>query len=398
LRTESLEAFQKHFGRAPTLSATAPGRVNLIGEHTDYSGGLVLPCAIDRELEVLAAAREDDCVRVWARDLDPAANDVTFSCNDEAGSEGFSDYVKAVLCAMRERGLPTRGADLAIASELPRESGLSSSAALCVATAQALLRVAEVEVSQHDVATLAHRAESHFVGTGCGILDPFAVIFGRRDHALRIDCRSLERREIPFPARSLVILIADSGIRRSLAATSRGSVPAYRLRVSECQAAFAAARDAGVAKADATSLRDLRISDLPALEAALDRLHFRRARHVICENARVDAFCHALAQQPDPDVIRVANLLREGQASLRDDFDASTPELDFLCASADALEGVYGSRLTGAGFGGCTLHLVEPLRAASLAQEIADAFEARFGRRPSMLEVRAADGARVTGL
>ncbi len=346
----------------------------------------------------MAAGRDDGCIRAWARDLDPTHNEATFSSDDPVGSGIWTDYLKGVLSAMRERGLHTCGADLLITSELPRDSGLSSSAALCVAASNALLAVAGVSLARDEIADLAHRAESHFVGTQCGILDPYAVVFGRRDRALRIDCRSREWREIPFPARELVILIADSGVRRSLASASDDVIPAYRLRVSECHDAFAAARAAGVARPGAESLRDLDEGHLPALERALAARLFRRARHVILENERVDAFCRALSHDGTPDLTRLGGLLRAGQASLRDDFEASIPELDFLCDSADRQAGVYGSRLTGAGFGGCTLHLVTPERVASVARDLAEAFESQFGRRPPILEARAADGATISAL
>jgi galactokinase len=395
LKRESVEAFVAEFGRAPEWRSHAPGRVNLIGEHTDYTGGLVLPCAIDRRLEVLAARRDDGRVRVWARDLDPADNRDDFSADDTPQAGGWRDYIKAVSCAMRERGLATPGADLAITSELPRASGLSSSAALSVAVSHALMRIGGHSPSRQEITEVAHRAESHFVGTRCGVLDPMAVCFGVRDHALRIDCRSGERSEIPLPVGDLAILIADSGVQRMLAKTSGGDVPAYRLRVDECHEAFASAKAAGVGRADGESLRDLTCDDLAALEGALPSLLFRRARHVIRENERVDAVCRALTREAGPDMARVGALLREGQASLRDDFEASIPELDFLCANADALEGVHGSRLTGAGFGGCTLHLVAARDATVVARDLADAFASRFGRRPPILEVRAGDGAAI---
>lgn len=398
LNSESLEAFESRFARAPEWRSRAPGRVNLIGEHTDYSGGLVLPCAIDRSLEVLAAARDDGQIHAWARDLAPPHDSVRFACGESASQGGFGDYLRAVACALIECGLPCPGADLAIASELPREAGLSSSAALCVAVCNALLRVAGVEVSRERLAELAHRAESHFVGTQCGILDQTAVSFGQRGHALRIDCRSGERRAIPLSEERFTILIADSGVARTLAQVAGEAVPAYRVRVAECHEAYEAARAAGIGGRDATSLRDFTASDLDALERAIAPPLFRRVRHVVRENARVDAVCDALLHAGGPDVARVGALLREGQASLRDDFEASTPELDFLCASADALAGVFGSRLTGAGFGGCTIHLVEPTHAAAVAESLADSFASEFGGRPRVIAVQAADGAEVEAI
>jgi galactokinase len=271
-----------------------------------------------------------------------------------------------------------------VASAVPRESGLSSSAALCVAVARACERAFGLGLAAADVARVAHRAESGFVGVACGIMDPFASALGRRDHALRIDCRSEEVTPVPLGGGRLRLVIAHSGVRRALAHGGYGE------RVAECAAALAAARAAGVAPPGARALRDLGVKDLPALERALEPLLVRRARHVVTENARVEAFCLALARG---DLASGGALLREGQRSLRDDYEVSVPELDALCEIGDALPGVFGSRLSGAGFGGCTLHLVEPERAEAVAEALAAGFERRFGRRAATLLARPADGA-----
>ncbi len=230
----------------------------------------------------------------------------------------------------------------------------------------------------------AHRGESQFVGLGCGIMDPFASALGRRDALLRIDCRSLETRTVPLPGDRVRILIAHSGVRRAL--TERG----YRDRVDECRCALEAARAAGVAPPGATALRDLAPERLPELERRLEPVLFRRVRHVIRENARVDAMCAALEAE---DFAAAGALLREGMRSLREDFEVSTPELDALCEIADAQPGVFGSRLTGAGFGGCALHLVDADSAPAVEEALAAGFERRFGRRPPVWAVVPGDGA-----
>jgi galactokinase len=372
--------FEARFGQPPTLAVRAPGRVNLIGEHTDYNEGLVLPCAIDRDTRVVAALREGGRVRVLAADLAAVAD---FDPAAPARRGDWTDYVQGPFAALAERGLRCGGLDLAVASEVPRESGLSSSAALCVAVTLACERVFGLGLSAEDVARVAHRAESGFVGVACGIMDPYASALGRRDHALRIDCRSGEVTAVPLAGGRLRLLIAHSGVRRALAHGGYGE------RVAECEAALAAARAAGIAP-EARALRDLSEKHLPALERALEPRLFRRARHVVTENARVDAFCAALARE---DLASGGALLREGQRSLRDDYEVSVPELDALCEIGDALPGVFGSRLTGAGFGGCTLHLVEPERAEAVAEALARGFETRFGRRAPVLLARPAAGA-----
>jgi galactokinase len=372
--------FQSRFGRTPELGVRAPGRVNLIGEHTDYNGGLALPCAIDRDTLVLAARRQDRQVRLFSVEMRESG------AFDAAAPElrgNWLDYVMAPVLALRERGVEVAGLDLGIASRVPPESGLSSSAALGVAVTRAIDRAQGLGLGDREIATIAHRGESSFLGVGCGIMDQFASALGQRDHALRLDCRTLEVRPIPLADGALRILIAQSGVKRALA---NG---AYQERVKQCASALAAARRAGIVSEAASALRDLGPADLPALERALDPLPFRRARHVITENTRVDAVCERLEAG---DLVGVGALLVEGMRSLREDYQVSTPELDALCALGDAQPGCFGSRLTGAGFGGATIHLVAPDAAQELASALAAGFEARFGRRPTIVTARAEAG------
>jgi galactokinase len=363
------ERFRAQFGREAELLVRAPGRANLIGEHTDYSEGLVLPCAIDRATWVAAAARADLRVRVVSEGWGEPAE---FEAAAPQRRGDWVDYVQGPFFALRERGIRAPGLDLAVASDVPRESGLSSSAALGVAVAWTLREAAGLGLGAREIAGIAHRGETGFVGVQCGIMDQFASALGQPGAALRIDCRSLETEAIPIAGGDLALLLVHSGVRRQLGAG------AYAARVAECRAALEGARASGIAPA-ATALRDLGRGDLPALERALEPVPFRRARHVITENARVDAFAAALRRG---DLASAGGLLREAMESLRCDFEVSTPELDLLCEAGDAAPGCYGSRLTGAGFGGCTLHLVAAGAAASVAERVAAAFAARFGRRP----------------
>src|SRR5262245_11214333 len=376
-----MDAFRSRFERRPELAARAPGRVNLIGEHTDYNLGLVLPCAIDRDTIALAAPRDDRRVRVFSLEQ---GTGVDFALDALARTGDWGDYVKAPAWALAARGLELGGLDLAIASEVPLGAGLSSSAALGVAVARVWLRAAGLELAWQTLAEAVHQGESEFVGVGCGILDPFASALGRRDSALRIDCRDRSWQPVPLGSGRVALLVANSGVRRGLA---NGS---YRERVAECRAALAAARRAGVAPPGAGSLRELGPASLPDLERALEPTLFRRARHVIRENTRVDGFRDAARAG---DLATAGALLREGMASLRDDYGASLPELDLLCALGDAAPGCHGSRLTGAGFGGCTLHLVDPAAVADVARAIAAGFARAFGREPPIWAVRPAEGA-----
>ncbi|MGI9431960.1 MAG: galactokinase, partial [Myxococcota bacterium] len=296
------------------------------------------------------------------------------------------DYVQGPFAAFATRGVAFGGLDLGVASRVPAESGLSSSAALEVAVAFAAARAADLDVTPKTLARVAHEAEADFVGVSCGIMDQFASALGRAGHALRIDCRTEEVRAIPLGA-EVALLIAASGVERKLAAGG------YDVRVAECAVALEGAV-AALPDRSIGSLRDVTPADLPALERWLPDAPFRRARHVVTENARVDAFCDALARGEHAEAGR---LLQAGMASLRDDFEVSTPELDALCEAGDDQAGCLGSRLTGAGWGGCTLHWVAPEFATQVGEAIANRFEARFGRRPPILHAIPSAGARLLG-
>ena len=378
---EPAQRFHDHFGRPPSAAARAPGRVNWIGEHTDYNEGLVLPCAIDRATWVAVAPRDDGRFRIVSRER-PGAPE--FARDDPRRAGDWGDYARGVVSALCESGAELGGADLAVASDVPLGAGLSSSAALCVALVTAFDAAFALGLSARERADRAHRAESAYVGVPCGVMDPLASALCPASHALRIDCRSLATHPVPLPQDRARLLVVHSGVTR------RVSAGGYRERRGECQRAFEAARLAGVASPQATALRDLDAASLAPLSRALPDILFRRARHVITENARVDATCSALEAG---DLESAGALLTQGMASLRDDFEVSLPELDLLCELGDATPGVLGSRLTGAGFGGCTLHLVERDAFDAAAAAISSGFEQRFGRRPALYPVRAAEAA-----
>jgi len=383
---ERIEEFRWRFGARPETEARAPGRVNLIGEHTDYNGGRVLPCAIDRETRVLLRARSDDVVRVYSRER---REEQRFRASAPALRAGWVDYVQGIFAALRGHGVTTTGFDLAIESDLPLEAGLSSSAALELAVVTAIDRRLDLGLAPEQRCELAHTAESEFVGVPCGIMDQWVIGLARRGAALRIDCTSREVTEVAFPGDRLALLIADSGVRRAL------SAGALAERAEECAAVLEIARREGALGGADSGLCELDAAALAALAQSLSARQLRRVRHVTSENRRVDAVCAALAAG---DFDAVGAELREGMRSLREDFEVSTPELDRLCALGDAAPGVLGSRLTGAGFGGCTLHLVEPRAARAAADAIASGFASAFGRRPTILQVGTSDAASATNL
>ncbi|MEE3328743.1 MAG: galactokinase [Myxococcota bacterium] len=380
---QDLERFKQEFGRTPLSAGRAPGRVNLIGEHTDYNQGLVLPCAINRSTLSLVSPRDDDRVRIQAWDL---GEEWDLPLRGQEPGGGSSDYVLGVLSALAEKAVDVPGFDLAITSSVPMGSGLSSSAALSVSLVAALDGLLGLGLSKRNWAELAHRAESHYVGVGCGVLDPLASALGQKGAALRIDCRHSEVEPIEIEGDAWSILIFHSGVTRRLLDGS------YTQRVAECEQALEAARAAGVADPDATSLSDLSVESIAELASVLPDKALRRARHVVTENQRVEAFCLALRQA---DHAALGELLIQGQASLRDDYEVSILELDSLCELANRCEGVFGSRLTGAGGGGCTLHLVQPDCVAAVQEEVASQFAKRFGYRPDSWVVLPAEGARA---
>ncbi|MAI80306.1 MAG: galactokinase [Deltaproteobacteria bacterium] len=380
---EEATRFKEEFSRSPFWAARAPGRVNLIGEHTDYNQGLVLPCAIDRSTLSLVTLREDEEIHAGAWDL---AEDRIFSIHDHEMKGEWTDYVKGVVLALAERGLKGPGFDLAVTSSVPVGAGLSSSAALSVSLVAALNGALGFELSNRSCAEIAHRAESHFVGIGCGPLDPLASALGLKGSALRIDCRDSKVEPISIEGEAFQILIFHSGVTRHLAQSF------YLERVAECGRALKGAQDSGLLSPERTALSDLALGDLPQLALVLPSLEFKRARHVISENARVEAFCTALRSG---DQAALGPLLAQGQASLRDDYEVSIPELDWLCEFTDRLPGVLGSRLTGAGGGGCTLHLVLPASLEEVRSQVAEGFLNRFGRSPESWSVLPADGVRA---
>jgi galactokinase len=341
----------------------APGRVNLIGEHVDYSGGLVLPLAIDRETIVAAAPRDDRRIRIHSRECgELAAFDLDEPSPRPARSWG--DYVRGMTLALRRR-VPLVGADLAVGTTLPLGGGLSSSAAFEIAVGMALLALAGVSLTPHELARAAQEAENGFVGVRSGLMDPLACALGMRDHALLIDCRSGAVSPIRLPD-GIAIAIVDSNVRRALASS------AYNRRRAETEEA---ARRLGV-----PLLRDVTPEQFARGESGLPEPVRRRARHVVGEIARVTAAAGALRCG---DVAAVGRFMNASHASLRDDYEVSIPELDRLVVTAQGIAGVYGARMTGAGFGGSIVVL---LRAGTVP-----ALQRAFG--DALTIVRASDGA-----
>jgi len=369
-------AFRRQWGAEPVLCARAPGRVNLIGEHIDYNDGFVLPMAIDRDIWIAFRPREDRTVRLWSLDFGQASAFALDAIATDA-SAPWSNYVRGVAWALGEKGMALRGLDAVIQGTVPVGAGLSSSAALEVAAGLALLASAGESLPPEELALACQRAENEFVGNRCGIMDQFVAALGRAGHALFLDCRTLDYRHVPLPA-DFRIVVANSMVKRALVDS------AYNERRSQCEEA---ARVLGV--------RALRDADEAALASARSRLSdavYRRARHVITENARV---VQAVAAMRRGDAETFGALMDASHVSLRDDYEVSCRELDALVEIARRQAGCLGARLTGAGFGGCTVNLVRADAVGAFVAALRKGYREQTGLDAEIYVCAAADGAGV---
>jgi galactokinase len=367
--------FARAFSGKPAWIVQAPGRVNLIGEHTDYNDGFVLPMAIDRAVFIALRPRADRRVRLESLDY---RQWVEFDLDNlEHVGAGWGEYAKAIAWALQGAGHRLRGWEGAMLGEVPVGAGLSSSAAVELAVARAFAAVSDMDWDAAGMARLAQRAENEWIGVACGIMDQLTSACGVAQHALRIDCRSLEIETVLLPDLASV-LVLDTGTRRGLVSS------AYNQRREECRQ--------GAQAFGLSSLRDLKDEAFAAGEGRLDPIVRRRVRHVLSENARTLRAVQALR---DRDCEGMGRLMAESHASLRDDYEVSSPALDAMVEIASAQPGCWGARMTGAGFGGCAVALVEREAAQAAARGIASAYQARMKVQPAVYLCRAADGAGI---
>ena len=372
--------FEGHYGR-PARLFRAPGRVNLIGEHTDYNGGFVLPMAIDRETVAAAAPREDRLVRVLSLNLDEEAEfDLDRPGQPRRGL--WLDYVEGVARALEGRGLRLRGADLMLLSDVPAGAGLSSSAALEVSAGLALVSVSGQTIDPVELALAGQQAEHTYVGTMSGIMDQFVAALGREGHALLIDCRALKAEAIPLDTTDVVVAISDTHVHHELSSSE------YNVRRAECEEGVALLREhlPGVEQ-----LRDVSVEDFERFADRLPETVRRRCRHVVHEIARTLAATGALR---GGDLGEMGRLMRRSHESLRDDYEVSCAELDLLAETAWGLEGVLGSRMTGGGFGGSTVSLVRRERLGEFERTLTEKYRERKGFAPTIYVSEAGGGAR----
>jgi galactokinase len=374
------EKFYEVYGTEPTLYR-APGRVNLIGEHTDYNEGFVMPAALDMYTYVAAAKRPDRRLRVLSLNFE---ENFEVSLDDiHPGRTGWwNDYVRGVAGTLESRGHRLPGVDLMVLGEVPLGSGLSSSAAIEVSTAVALLGVANIELGRTEIAEICQEAEHRYAGMRCGIMDQFISCYGKEEHALMLDCRSLEFRMVPLP-RNVQLVVCNSMVRHEHATSG------YNTRRAECEEGVRVLR---TVMPEIRSLRDVSEEELEAHQNLLSATVYRRCRHVITENGRVQRTADALE---GGNIRELGCSMRESHESLRDDYEVSCPELDLLVEAASGLPGVYGARMTGGGFGGCTINLVEVEQARRFELDISCAYEAKTGIHPQIFLSRASEGAGV---
>jgi galactokinase len=372
-------AFRERYGRAARIFR-APGRVNLIGEHTDYNGGFVLPMAIERETVVAAAPRADRTVRTYSVGLD---EELSFDLDHPGPPRRgiWLDYVEGVARALESRGLKLSGADLLIDSDVPAGAGLSSSAALEIAVGLALTRVSGQELDGVTLALAGQQAEHTYVGTLCGIMDQFVAALARERHALLIDCRSLEAEPVPLDTTEAAFVVADTRVKHELSSSE------YNVRRAECARGVELLQEylPGI-----TQLRDVSVADFRQHADVLPDPIRRRCRHIVTENVRTLDAARALRAG---DLAEMGRLMYESHYSLRDDYEVSSPELDVLVELARGLDGVLGARMTGGGFGGSTVSLVRRAALEDFERALSEGYERESGRRPAILVSEAGAGA-----
>jgi galactokinase len=372
------QQFRTKFGTDARLYR-APGRVNLIGEHTDYNDGYVMPAAIDFDCWVAAAPRIDHKLVIHSENLQQTF-EFDLSLESPRPSQTWHDYAVGVAVELNRAGCRIRGATLLIRGEVPLGSGLSSSAAIEVATACAMLDISGGSMDRVQLARICQKAENEFVGARCGIMDQFVSLHGRAGHSLMLDCRSLDYELIPIP-KSVKLVICNTMVKHELASNE------YNRRRAECEEAV---NRLSAALPGIRALRDVNSEQLERYRSLLPETVWRRAYHIVWENARV---LQAAAALRSGDLSEFGKAMAESHRSLRDFYEVSCPELDLLVELATRQKSNYGARMTGGGFGGCTINLVESEHAEEFRREITEAYEEATGLRPETYVSSAADGA-----
>lgn len=339
-------AFETRFLAAPDITVRAPGRINLIGEHTDYNAGFVLPAAIDKAIWLAAGKRNDGRFAFYALDLDAffLSEDATPVFQEK---HRWANYLLGVISEAQKDGLPIGGLNIAFGGDVPLGAGLSSSAALESGAMFILNELYQLDLSRMDIVRLAQRGENNFVGMKCGIMDMFASVMGRENTVVRLDCRSLDYQYFPFEAPGISLVLFDSGVKHTLVDSQ------YNTRRKECEEGVAVLQRFNPS---IESLRDVTPDFLAEHQSHLRPVVFRRCKYVVEEIARVESACAALQRS---DFATLGQLMFQTHAGLQLEYEVSVPEIDFLVDTARACPAVYGSRMMGGGFGGCTINLLQ---------------------------------------
>jgi galactokinase len=377
----TLRKYRQTFGGEPDLVASAPGRVNLIGEHTDYNDGFVLPAAINKRMYVAAAKREDQLISIHAADYDSTIHTSVEALNSrERGL--WANYPKGVLEIFARAGHKVGGLNLCLKGDVPQSAGLSSSAALEVATAFAAKELFDFKIDSLSVARYCQAAEHEFVGVRCGIMDQFVAVYGKKDHALLLDCRSLGFELLKFPA-GVSLVICDTGVKRELAGSE------YNKRREECQVGV---KELSLVLPGIQALRDVKPASFLEHENLLDLTTRKRSRHVINENRRV---LEAAADLGRNDLSDFGKLMYQSHLSLKNNYEVSCQELDSVVDIAASTEGVLGARMTGAGFGGSAVCLVAKESVEKLKSNLQERYPRLTGLQPKVYVCEIDDGAKV---
>ena len=363
----------------------APGRVNLIGEHTDYNDGFVFPMAIEPEVRMVSRGRDEPRVRLASSAFPGQV--VEFSLSEKIqpvkGAERWTNYSRGVAAEFLAAGIPLTGMDAYITNTLPVGGGLSSSAAVEVATALSFLALGGLDIDMSRLALLCQKAEHEYAGAPVGIMDMMIVISGRAGHAMLLDCRDLSKQFVPLDANELRVVIVNSMVKHEL------STGEYGVRRKQCEEGVAYFKKQNPA---IRALRDVTMSMVEDARGHLSDVVWRRCRHVVSENARTQEAARMLGRK---EYEKVGELMVASHQSLRDDYEVSAPELDFLSSEAMKTKGVYGARMTGGGFGGCIIALAQPKAVEGLVEQVGKAYRDKFGKAPSTFVTTATAGAKI---
>jgi galactokinase len=384
------EDFVRTFGAGPTTGrmrvVRAPGRVNLIGEHTDYNDGFVFPMAIEPEIRFVCRTRDDGMVRLASTHFPGKVAEFSVNRRIErvgGGDFAWTNYPRGVIAELIAAGIPLPGMDCLIANSLPVGGGLSSSAALLVGTARAMLALAGLNMDEQRLALLAQKAEHEYALAPVGIMDQTIVASARAGHAMLLDCRDLTRHFVPLDANELRVVIVNSMVHHELSGSE------YGVRRKQCEEAVAYFR---TINPQVKALRDVSVAMVEEAKGKLSDVVFRRARHVVTEIARTTQYATLLTQKRYDEA---GQLMVQSHASLRDDYEVSVPELDFLSAEAMTVRGVYGARMTGGGFGGCIVALTQPRAVEPLTLHLEKVYREKYGKQPQVFVTTATAGASV---